>query len=38
MDDASPENMLRLEAVAKQAVEQHSKAIDSLCLELLREN
>jgi len=36
MDDASPENMLRLEEIAKQAVKQHSGAIDCLCQALLQ--
>lgn len=36
MDDASPENMLRLEEIAKQAVTQHSGAIDALCQTLMQ--
>jgi patatin-like phospholipase/acyl hydrolase len=36
MDDASPENMLRLEEIAKKAVEQHSGTIDCLCRTLLQ--
>ncbi|HWP79794.1 MAG TPA: patatin-like phospholipase family protein [Candidatus Acidoferrum sp.] len=36
MDDASPENMRRLEAIAQQAVRQHTGAIDRLCRQLLQ--